>query len=214
MKRIWQAIVVLSLAVSPLGGQEVSAPQWEPLKVQASAFSPAVGLLDTERDEYATHLADCALTSLHRDRGGATVAAARRMMELALHLSPRNRRAVVINFQLAKGILPPAAKDGFSPPSLARLLTTRAEILSNTEQAENKLLARMFRAVAAELDPKNEDAVYACQMDELDHGALDWGVLSRPAAKPETVGQKTPPEPEPGQRPPGRPGQRGQRPGN
>jgi hypothetical protein len=48
---------------------------------------------------------------------------------------------------------------------------------------ENKRLARYFIQLAAEIDPTNEDAVYASEVQRLDHGALDWGLLTDPAAK-------------------------------
>jgi hypothetical protein len=33
------------------------------------------------------------------------------------------------------------------------------------------------------MDPKNEDAVYASEVQRLDHGELDWGVLTNAKAE-------------------------------
>jgi hypothetical protein len=48
---------------------------------------------------------------------------------------------------------------------------------------ENQRLARFFIQLAAELDPKNEDAVYASEVQRLDHGAVDWASITDPATK-------------------------------
>jgi hypothetical protein len=213
MKRIWQVMILvglLGLATSALRAEEAPAFKWEPLKIQNSLFSPDIGLLNAERDEYASHLTECAVVTVHQGKASAqALAAARRMLALALHLSPRNRRAIVANFQLAKGLLPAVSKGDFTPPSMARLLTTRGQILAKSEDPENQLLARMFRALAAELDPQNEDAIYASEVDALDHGPIDWSVLTnpRPPAKPAPPPESSPP-------PAGRPAPRSPRPGN
>lgn len=192
MKRFWQALIYLGL-LAPLSAAEPKpvALNWEPLKVQASAFTRDLGLLDSERDEYATNLADCAAQAILTGKTDPeTLEQARRLLSLALNLSPRNRRAIVVNFQLAKGLIPEDTKGDFSPPTMARLLSTRSGILANSDSQEDQLLARMFCHLAAELDPKNEDAVYASELDRLDHGNLDWTFLTRPrAATPASAAQ-------------------------
>jgi hypothetical protein len=155
------------------------------VKIQASAFTRDLGLLDAERDEYATNLADCAAQAMRTARTNPeALEQSRRLLVLALNLSPRNRRAIVVNFQLAKGLVPEATKGDFSPPTMARLLVARSQILAKSASQEDRLLARMFCRLAADLDPKNEDAVYASEVDRLDHGNLDWTFLSRPRAEP------------------------------
>lgn len=180
-----------------LGAQEKArgGMQWTPLKIQASAFSADLGLLDAERDAYATNLADCAALGIAQAKASQeSLDQARRLLSLALNLSPRNRRAIVVNYQLSKGVVPDAAKGDFSPPTMARLLISRGQILAKSPSQENRLLARMFCQLAADLDPKNEDAVYASEVDRLDHGNLDWTFLTRPLAEPAPT-EKPPPEP-------------------
>lgn len=197
MTRGWQVLMLLWFLAPLLGAQQKAGDgmQWTPLKIQASAFSADLGLLDAERDEYATNLADCAALGIAQAKASQdSLDQARRLLSLALNLSPRNRRAIVVNYQLSKGIVPEAAKGDFSPPTMARLLIARGQILAKSPSQENRLLARMFCQIAADLDPKNEDAVYASEVDRLDHGNLDWTFLTRPRA--ETVPTEKPtPEP-------------------
>ena len=70
---------------------------------------------------------------------------------------------------------------------LAGLLFARGQTLKQQGGAENGLLARIFTELAAEMDPKNDDAVYASELQRIDHGAVDWAALTdvKPAADPE-----------------------------
>ncbi|MES2923329.1 MAG: hypothetical protein V4819_17370 [Verrucomicrobiota bacterium] len=165
-----------------LGAAEpVKSFPWDSPKVVTSIFTKDLGMLDSERDEYATNLATIASNNLAAAKASpASLADARRMLGLALQLSPRNRRAVVVNFQLAKGILPEISESNYSPPVFARLILTRGQLLAKQGGEENHKLARYFIQLAAELDPKNEDAVYASEVQRLDHGAMDWSAVTDP----------------------------------
>jgi hypothetical protein len=48
--------------------------------------------------------------------------------------------------------------------------------------AENQKLARYFIQLASDLDPKNEDAVYASELQRLDKGPVDWNAITDAAA--------------------------------
>lgn len=158
---------------------------WDPPKVRVSLFTNELGLLDSEREDYATNLATIASNHLAESKASpASIAGARRMLGLALQLSPRNKKAVIVNFQLAKGILPAVTDGNYSPPVFARLILTRGQMLEKQGGEENKKLARLFIQLAAELDPKNEDAVYLSEVQRLDHGSLDWKSITDP---PETA---------------------------
>ena len=189
MIRFWQAVLISWLTISALPAQEaLKSFAWVPLKIQSSAFSADLGMLDAERQEYATNLANCAATGVLQAKAApASLELARRLLTLALNLSPRNKRAIILNFQLGKGLLPEVAKGDYSPQVLARLLLTRGQLLAKQDSTENFLLARMFCQLAAELDPKNEDAVYASEVDRLDHGTLDWTILTRPRPTPDAT---------------------------
>lgn len=160
---------------------------WTAPQVERSIFKRDLGMLDTEREEYATNLANLAGNTVANAKASATsLSDARHMLGLALQLSPRNKRALVLNFQLSKGVLPEITESEYSPPVFARLLLTRGQLLEKQGGADNGLLARYFVQLAAELDPKNEDAVYASEVQRLDLGAVNWSSITDSAdEKPE-----------------------------
>lgn len=176
------------MCVSALPGAEAGAFEWQALRAGVGVFTPDLGMMDSERDDYATHLANHTANRIAESKASpAALAEGRRLLGLALHLSPRNRRAVVLNFQLSKGILPERVAADYSPPVFARLLFTRGQLLEEQGGDENSLLARFFVQIAAEIDPKNEDAVYASEVHRLDHGEPDWGRLFDAKPKRETT---------------------------
>jgi hypothetical protein len=185
MKGIRQAAVIISLGMASASvADEPKAFKWDAPKVAQSMFTPDLGMLDSERDEYATNLAQNAANRVAAEKASAaSLAEARRMLGLALHLSPRNKKALVTGFQLGKGIMPEAAEGGYSPQAFARLLYSRGQLLEKQGGAENGKLARMFIQLAATMDPRNEDAVYASEVHRLDHGEIDWSAVTDPARK-------------------------------
>lgn len=185
--RIWQAVTVFLLTVALSGAAEGRKSfEWKAPQVRVSMFSRDLGMLDSEREEYASNLATLAGNELVREKAsGASLVEARKMVALALQLSPRNKRALVINFQLSKGILPELGESIYSRSVFARLLLTRGQLLEKQDTVENGRLARMFVELAATLDPKNEDAVYASEVNRLDHGEVDWSRIMGDARKTE-----------------------------
>jgi hypothetical protein len=180
--RIWQAATALCWFPAVLWAGELN-PQFkfEAPKVPQSLFTQELGMLGTEREDYATNLATFAANQVAAAKASAeSLAAARRMLGLALHLSPRNKKTLVVSFQMAKGVMPEVAESNYSPQVFSRLLVTRGQLLAKQGGTENELLARLFTQLAAEIDPKNEDAVYASEMNRLDHGEVDWSVVTDP----------------------------------
>lgn len=154
---------------------EKPAFEWKPPVIDGGLFTRELGMLDSEREEFATNLAIHASNRVASGKADATaLAQARRMLALAQHLSPRNKRALVTSFQLSKGIIPETVPSNYSPQAFARLLLTRGQLLENQGGAENSRLARLFMDLAAEMDPTNEDAVYASELRRIDHGPVDW----------------------------------------
>lgn len=187
MLRILQAVALFCVVTHALRAAEGGkAFAWSAPKVVQSIFNQDLGMLDTERDEYATNLAGIAANTVAKAKASpASLEEARRLLALALQLSPRNKRAVVLNFQLAKGVLPEVAEGNYTPQVFARLILTRGQLLEKQGGEENKKLARYFVQLAAELDPKNEDAVYASEVQRLDHGTVDWDALADAGEKKE-----------------------------
>jgi hypothetical protein len=185
MKGIWQAATVVFLGMAAaVAGEVPKAFSWTPVKIAQSMFTQELGMLDSEREEYATNLAQLAASRITAEKASSiSLAEARHMLAIALHLSPRNKRAVVTNFQLAKGLIPEATEGGYSAQAFARLLYSRGQMLEKQGGAENGELARMFIQLAATMDPRNEDAVYASEVHRLDHGEIDWSAVTDPAKK-------------------------------
>jgi hypothetical protein len=188
MMRVWQVVAFSALAAAFLHAQESAGTfPWTPIKVEGKAFSRELDMLDSEREEYATSFANFSANRVAAAKASqASLNEARRMISLALHLSPRNKRATILNFQLGQGTLPEPVAVDFSPETLSRLISTRAVILGKQAGEENALVSRMFMQLAAQLDPRNEDAVYASEVQRLDHGPVDWSVLIHSDAPTQT----------------------------
>ncbi len=185
MKGIWQAATLLSLGLAMAhAAEETKKFVWHAPKITQSVFTPELGMLDAEREEYATNLANHAASQVIAAKAApASLEEARRMLALALHLSPRNKRALVVGFQLSRGMMPELAEGNYSPQAFARLLFSRSQILDKQGGAQNTQLSRMFVQVAAAMDPRNEDVVYASEVHRLDHGDFDWSAITDPKPK-------------------------------
>lgn len=183
----WQAVVLtLVLPLSSFGQEAAGKFDWKEPKVGAGIFSDELGMLDREREEYANSLVDYASNRVAVAKASAaSLTDARRLVALALHLSSRNRKALVLNFQLSRGVLPEVVPGDYKPDVLARLLFTRSELLKKQGGAENTLLTRIFIELSAEMDPKNDDAVYAAELQRLDGGNVNWNAITD--AKPSTL---------------------------
>ncbi|MEP4079771.1 hypothetical protein [Haloferula sp.] len=183
---------MLSLGVSAAEKEKGFA--WKAPKIGAGLFSEDLGLLDREREEYATNLAVHASNGVAKSKASAaSLEEARRLIALSLQLSPRNKRALVTKYQLERGVVPESVPSEYSSEVLAQLLFTRGQILLQQGGEDNLLLSRVFTELAAEMDPKNEDAVYASELQRLDHGRVDWSELtdaksSNAGKKPDGVG--------------------------
>lgn len=184
VKRAWQAMIGLLLCAVVMAAEEKKI-DYKPPVVGAGIFTDKLGMMDREREEYASNLATYAGNQIAETKGSpASLAQARRLLALSLHLAPRNRKAVVMNYQLERGILPQLVECDYSAEVLARLLLTRAQLLMKNAQEEDTLLARCFIEIAAEMDARNEDAVYAAEMLRLDKQKVSWDTLTDVKAKP------------------------------
>ncbi len=184
MMRVWQVMAFTAFAAGCLPAQEEAGKfVWPLIRAEGRTFSPELVMLDSEREQYATNFANLAASRVTAAKASvASLEQARKLVSLALHLSPRNKRAVIVNFQLSEGTLPEPVAADFSPDAMSRLIFTRATLLLKQDGEENKIVARMFTQLAAQLDPKNEEAVYASEVQRLDHGEVDWSVLIHASA--------------------------------
>lgn len=188
VKRAWQGMIGLLLICPVLQAAEEKKIDYKPPVVGSGLFSDKLAMMDKEREEYAINLATYAGNQIVDAKGSpASLAQARRLIALSLHLSPRNRKAVVMNYQLEKGILPQKVEGDYSAEVLARLLLTRGQLLMKQPAEEDVLLGRCFVEVAAEMDPRNEDAVYAAELLRLDNKKISWDMLTDVKVKPLTL---------------------------
>lgn len=188
--KLRRTTLVFCLWLPLLGAGQSADFGWTPPKPGAGMFTEQLGMLDREREEYADSLASYASNRVAAAKASPPVLKeARRLLALALHLSPRNRKALVLSFQLSRGVLPEALPGDYRPEVLAGLLHTRGQVLKQQGGEQNLLLARIFAELAAEMDPKNDDAVYASELQRLDHGPVDWSRLTD-AAAPEAPGDR------------------------
>ncbi|MFM2171417.1 MAG: hypothetical protein RI957_1646 [Verrucomicrobiota bacterium] len=171
-------IGLLLLCTVPAVAEEKKL-DYKPPVVGAGLFSDKLGMMDKEREEYAVNLATYAGNQIADAQGSpASLAQGRRLLALSLHLAPRNRKAVVMNYQLERGILPHKVEGDYSAQVLARLLFTRGQLLMKQSSEEDMLLGRCFIEVAAEMDARNEDAVYAAELLRLDQNKVTWEKLT------------------------------------
>jgi hypothetical protein len=167
---------VMLVAMGMATAQDASGAASEAPKIAVGEWKD-IDMLDTEREEYATNLATYAANQRAAFPGGPVTQEIKRAIGVALRLSPRNRKALVTLFQINKNVVPEKTEGDYSPQVFARLLLARGQSLEKQASADNQLLGRVFIELAAQIDPKNEDAVYASEVNRLDHGAVDWNAL-------------------------------------
>ncbi len=153
---------------------ELQGKYTEPM-INLRLFGDDLSMVNNERDEYATNLAAYAVkVILESSADQESLDGARRLLGLALHLSPRNKKCVVINAQLKRGVLPKKVVADYDFHVFARLLLTRGQLLERQKAGVNRQLARYFIELSASIDPRNEDAVYEAEIRRVDHGSIDW----------------------------------------
>ena len=181
-----------SLRAQEAEGEEEAQFDYEAPVVVKILFDDSLSMLDQERSEYATNLATYAANQVIAKKGDAeSIKTARRILALALHLERRNKQALVVNFQLRKGVLPEVKKSDYNLRTFSRLLHSRAKLLARRDNEREKLLSRCFTELAAMIDPRNEDAVFDYESQRLDSGEIDWRIITdAPADKPSLAPEK------------------------
>ena len=176
--RMWQ-VVIGAFFFCPLVMAEEKKIDYKAPVVGAGMFTDRLGMMDKEREEYAINIANYSGNKIVEAKASPeSLAQARRLLALSLHLSSRNRKAVVMNYQLEKGILPQKVEGDYSSEVLARLLLTRGQLLIKQPAEEDVLLGRCFIEVAAEMDAHNDDAVYASELLRMDNKKINWSMFT------------------------------------
>lgn len=187
MLTILCSVFVVGFAgVTEAAQSELKGKYSEP-KINKRLFGDDLAMVNNERDEYATNLAAYAVKRILESSGDQeSLDEARKVLGLALHLSPRNRKCVVINAQLKRGLIPERVIADYDPDVFARLLLTRGQLLEKQKAEVNTFLARYLIALSASIDPRNEDAVYEAEIRRIDSGDVSWAKLTDAKIQPKT----------------------------
>ena len=146
----------------------------EPIVTKALFAGDEVAILAVDRDKLATNIAAFVVNSIKPDGKADELDVATRLIGLALHLNPRNRMAVVANFQFKKGLSPKKVEPEYSPVTLAELLQRKAELIHKRGGDLNEMLAGYMLAAAVDIDPRNETAIYQLEMYRKAVAEIDW----------------------------------------
>ncbi|NWK54332.1 hypothetical protein HW115_01825 [Verrucomicrobiaceae bacterium N1E253] len=190
MNRLWQGLLLLALVLgfaAELEAKDELQGEYKAPTINRRLFGESLSMVNNERDEYASNLAAIAVLHVNENKGSQkSLDYARQLLGLALHLSPRNRKSVVANRQLQASMMPKKVAADYDPEVFARLLLARGQLLEKQEGKANAQLSRYFVALAAMIDPRNEDAIYESEMHRIDHGDLTWSDITD--AKTERMG--------------------------
>ena len=188
------ALLLLSCVVAFAQDEKNEGEQkfeYKPPVVEKILFDDSLSMFGQERHEYATNLAVYAANQLIAKKASAeSLVSARRILALSFHLERRNKVAMVVNFQLKEGVMPEVRKGDYNPRTFSRLLLSRAKLFLLRDNESEKLLAHCFVELAALIDPRNEDAVFAYENQRIDVGEIDWRVITdaakdKPSLAPE-----------------------------
>jgi hypothetical protein len=160
-------ILLLVLWCIPLG--IAGEPRFRKLEIESPRFTQdQVGVLHLELEKVANFLSIYVYQTYAKEIAEGRAESrlrARRWLSLALHVDPHNVAAQRINEMLAAGVAEPLESDLPQMPKLfvgevLRLI----KLLQVRSEANAGRLAGFLALVAADLDPQNEDAVYAAEI--------------------------------------------------
>jgi hypothetical protein len=177
------AAMLISLGLAFGQGEGGAAFDYDPPVVEKPFFDDTLSMFEAERTEYATNLATFAANEVVTKMADPeSLASARRILALAMHLDRRNRMAIVVNGQLKRGVLPAEKPVNYNPATFSRLLLARAKMLGRRDNEREVFLSHCFTEIAALIDPRNEDAVFDYENQLIDAGEIDWRLLTDAAA--------------------------------
>ena len=173
MRQLLAAAVIAACSMVCALAGSYRAPVVEPARFAGEE----IALSAIDRDKLATSLAGHVANTVEPDANVRQLTKARRLLGLALHMSPRNRAAVVTSFQFSRGHAPKKVAADYSAATLAELLQTQARsLLAKKTEADTSLAGYLLDA-AVEIDIANESAVYELEIYKKDVGRVDWDRL-------------------------------------
>ena len=140
-----------------------------------------IGLTEAEQKAIATVLTEFV-------RNGNTMAHdhldfCSRALAIALRLDPTNKSAVVADAQLREGQQPKFKNVSVTNADFAAQLFNHARKINKARGDDNLLLAGYLLSLASEIDPANEDTVFALAIRRKKGRKHDWGLMVRERTK-------------------------------
>lgn len=183
MFRFFTCLILAGLLQVSLAQEKAADAKYESLDIRRSLFpAEKLQMADAVRDDFSRNCAILAANKVAIEgRTEESLSQARKLLSLALQLNPRAKKAVVVNFQLERGVKPNREEVNYSNEVFAGLLHSVAKRLVEAGGKENVTMAAAFFNLAVDLDPKNEEIIYSQQLHEIDHGEFDWNSLEEQA---------------------------------
>jgi len=178
-QRIKGSAALLTALIAVLSVSAAGAGDYKPPIVEVVAFDyDKLALMEVEREKTATNLAAFVVNGLDKKPSARQIENARRLIGLALHLNPKNRTALVANFQLNRDVTPKKVQADYKPEVFSTLLMERAKSLRKNGDSENTKLAGYLLFAAVEMDPGNESAVYEYELYRIEVGEPNWKAIT------------------------------------
>jgi hypothetical protein len=178
-------ILALWITLMVVGAASAQERTYRKLEIENAQFTQDhVGVLQLELEKVANYLAVYSYRTFAKEiREGKAESRlrARRYISLALHMDTGNVTAKRINEMLANGTEEELEGPLSQTPKVfvAALVRLIKRLQERTEPAAGRL-GGFLALVAAELDPTNEDAIYAAELFERALGDVTaaWKVLA------------------------------------
>lgn len=157
----------------PVLGGEYRSPE-----VTQSCFESGLGMLDRERERFAKNIAVYAGNRVAADkRGKHSLAIARRLIGLSLHLAPKNAVAGALDRRMSDGGVPVREKPEYSNEAFSEVLLARGKDLRK-ENANDVLFSRCLVELAALVNPDNKEAIRAMELQKIQYGEVAWSIFT------------------------------------
>jgi len=146
---------------------------YEKIVVKKAIFSD-VAMTDLEKNLYAEYIAEYVADVLLSE--GTTkekILTARKCLLVAMHLSPKNKKAVQLNEGLIEETIPKQVSE-FSAEALTTLLIHRARLLKKEKGENNRELAFAFMEISSEMTPHHDLLAIDSDSEGEEGEELNW----------------------------------------
>lgn len=151
-----------------------------PEKLQRTLFpNPDLSVTEEEKSQIADLMVEFVRYRLREDKGISKLngMALAKALGLALALDPKHKQSLILSFQLNRGTIPDLSKAPDSIQNQAAKVLIAVENLGNSKKPDDRKLSGFLLDTLAEIDPKNEDAVFKFVMLKQEGKAARWPSL-------------------------------------